>query len=543
MRLNFPSVSEVVGSDLRERLVAVLAADAVGYSRLMAGNERATVADLDAARAIFRVQIEAHQGRVIDTAGDSVLAVFELATAAMSAALAIQEQLASAAKDVAEDRRMRFRIGLHLGQIFEKPDYTVYGDGVNIAARLQTKAPAGGICLSQTIYDTVRGKVPMQAHFIGPETFKNIAEPVPIWQVSPENSPEPAQVVAPLKPSRLPARWVVASVVVTVLAATAGGWYWAARPVVGAAPTAKRDAMAPDTKSIAVLPFVNMSEDKSTGYFADGVHEDLLTQLALLGDLKVVSRTSVMEYRDSKKNLRQIGSELGVASLVEGSVRRAGNQVRVTAQLIDGRTDKHLWAKSYDRELKDIFAIQSELASEIAKALKVSLAPQEQTRLAKRSTDNLEAYELFLQHQELFNRSAGTVRIAGTTMERIALLKRAVELDPKFALAWARLAAERSRAHASGIDRHSAMQTQAREALARAKALAPTDVQVEIEAGTVYQFALNDPVRAAESFENVLKLAPQQRGGPDRSVRCVHGATPVRGHRHAAGASPHRRCP
>jgi len=499
----------MTGADLKRRLVAVLAADAVGYSRLMAADEQATVAELDAARAIFRKQIDSNQGRVIDTAGDSVLAVFELATCAMAAALAIQEELKSVAKDVAEDQRMRFRIGVHLGEIIEKTDGTVYGDGVNIAARLQAKGPPGGICVSQTVYDTVKGRIPMRATFAGPETFKNIAEPIPIWQIGPKG----AAPAPPVASRGRTVRWIAGGAVAITLLAIAAGWY-ATRPEAPVKPlVAKAETSSISANSLAVLPFTNMSDDKSTAYFADGVHEDLLTQLALLGELKVVSRTSVMEYRESKKNMRQIGAELGVGSLVEGSVRRAGNQVRVTAQLVDVRTDKHLWAKSYDRELKDIFAIQSELATEIARALKISLAPQEQTRLAKRPTDNLEAYDFFLRHQDLVNQSTGTVRIMSTVKERVALLSRAVELDPKFALAWARLAAEHARAYGYGIDRDPGRKKQARDAMDRALALSPADVQVDIEAGTYYRLALNDYARAAGSFENALKAAPHNVEG------------------------------
>jgi adenylate cyclase len=486
------------------RLWAILAADAAGYSRLMAGNERATMAALDAGRVAFRRQTEANQGRVIDTAGDSVLAVFQTAAGAISAALAVQQELLAESSSEPEERRMRFRIGLHLGDVIEKSDGTVYGDGVNIAARLQAKAPPGGICISQTVYDTVKGKIPMRATFAGPQTFKNIAEPIPIWQITPEG----AVPALPVASRRRTVRWIAGSAVAIAFLAIAASWY-ATRPEAPVKPPAgKADISSMSPNSLAVLPFTNMSEDKSTAYFADGVHEDLLTQLALLGDLKVVSRTSVMEYRDSKKNMRQIGAELGVGSLVEGSVRRAGNQVRVTAQLVDVRTDKHLWAKSYDRELKDIFAIQSELATEIARALRISLAPQEQTRLARRPTDNLEAYDFFLRHQDLVNQSTGTVRIMSTVKERVALLSRAVELDPKFALAWARLAAEHARAHGYGIDRDPGRKKQARDAMDRALALSPADVQIEIEAGTYYRLALNDYARAAGSFENALKAAP-----------------------------------
>ena len=459
---------------MKRRLVAVLAADAVGYSRLMAADEQATVAELDAARAIFRKQIESNQGRVIDTAGDSVLAVFELATGAMSAAIAVQEALTSAAKDVAEDQRMRFRIGVHLGEIIEKPDGTVYGDGVNIAARLQAKGLPGGISVSQTVYDTVKGRIPMRATFAGPETFKNISHPIPIWHVGlPMAGAERISVSAP-EPQR--------SVLDT--------------------------GRAPDLKSIAVLPFTNLSDDKDTGYFADGVHEDLLTHLALVGELKVVSRTSVVEYRDTKKKVRQIASELQVGWLVEGTVRRAGNHVRVTAQLIDAISDKHLWAKSYDRELRDIFAIQSELATEITKALNVTLNPKAEAQLATRSTENLEAYDLFLRAQELYHQAAGTIRIVSSIQDRIALYSKAVEVDPSFAHAWARLAEEHARACFTVIDRTPARVAQAKSALDKALALAPEDLVVRIAEAGFYHMALQDSERAAQAYEKVLSVAP-----------------------------------
>jgi len=292
------------------------------------------------------------------------------------------------------------------------------------------------------------------------------------------------------------------------IAFLAGAWLWLREETPVHRIVANPNTPLTDNKAIAVLPFTNMSDDKDTAYFADGVHEDLLTQLALLGELKVVSRTSVAEYRNSNKNVRQIGSELGVASLVEGSVRRSGNRVRVTAQLIDVRTDKHLWGSSYDRELKDIFAIQSELATEIAKALRITLAPQEQSRLAKRPTDNLEAYDLFLRAQDLYNRSQGTIRVFASINDRIALLSKAVYLDPKFALAWARLAAEHGRAYVSAVDMTAGRQAQAKTAMDRALNLAPEDLHVKIEEGNYFRMALADYDRAAQAFEKVLRVAP-----------------------------------
>jgi len=456
------------GSGLKQRLAAILAADVAGYSRLMAADDRATVAALDAARKAFRTQIESNQGRVIDMAGDSVLAVFETATGAVTAALSIQKELNLTGENSPEDRRMRFRIGVHLGDVIEKADGTVYGDGVNIAARLEGLAEPGGITVSDSVRNAVRGKVNATFEDRGENTVKNIAEPVRAYAVR-------AGSGAGVKPV----------------------------PAAG-----NMGLPLPDKLAIAVLPFTNMSENKDNAFFADGMHEELLTQLALLGEMKVVSRTSVMEYRDSTKHIRQIAAELGVRSLVEGSVRRAGNRVRVTAQLIDAASDTHAWGRSFDRDLTDVFAIQSELATEIARALKVSLTPSDQARLAKKPTENLAAYDLLLRHQELVNRFKGTFRSISAVNERIAPLSKAVELDPTFALAWARLGAEHARAYDFGIDRSSSRLAQARQAIERAQALAPDDLEVQIEEGTFYQYGANDYTRAAQTLENVLRVAP-----------------------------------
>jgi len=492
----------------RSRLAAILAADAVGYSRLMSADDHATVAALDAARAVFRQHIQASQGRVVDMAGDSVLAVFETAAGAVSAALGTQRDLEIGTTEVPSDRRLLFRIGVHLGDVIEKGDGTVYGDGVNIAARLQALAPAGGVVISDAVRGSVKNRIAARFVDLGKQTVKNIAEPVRAFQVQGAEGKAPARA-APRRVSR------VAGAVAVVIALIVGaGWYTLRGGQQPVAETA-------DSKSIAVLPFANISDDKDTAYFADGVHEDLLTQLALLGDLKVISRVSVMDYRNTKKNVRQIGSELGVASVVEGSVRRAGNQVRVTAQLIDARSDKHLWAKSYDRELKDIFAIQSELAVDIAKSLKVSLDPQESQRLAKRPTNNLEAYDLFLRHQQLVHRFAGSIGGLGATRERISLLEKAVALDPDFALAWARLAVEYIHSHSYSIDRAPETLTKAASAIQRAQTLAGTDPLVQIEVGNYYVYVPGEQARAAKAFEDVLATRPN-------NVDALHGLADVR---------------
>ncbi|HUQ76841.1 MAG TPA: adenylate/guanylate cyclase domain-containing protein [Burkholderiales bacterium] len=483
-----------MAEDLKQRLTAILVADVAGFSRLMAADERGTVAALDAARAVFRKHTAANRGRVIDVAGDSVLAVFETATGAVSAAFAIQKELGAAATSVPEGRRMQYRIAIHLGEVMEKSeDSTIYGDDVNITARIQTKAEPGSICVSQTVYDTVKGKMPVHATFVGAEKFKNIAQPISVWDIH--------ETTAPARRPRA-RRWLAAGVAAAVLLAGVGGWFW-----YRDAPLPSRAAVA-DRKSVAVLPFRNVSDDKDNSYFADGMHEELLTQLALLGDLRVVSRTSVMEYRDTQKNTRQIASELGVRTLIEGSVRRAGDAVRVSVQLVDATSDKNLWAASYDRKLADVFAIQNELAKEITRALKVSLSPLDQRRLARRPTENLAAYDLFLRHQDLVNRFKGTVRGITAVNERVMLLSKAVELDPGFALAWAKLGAEHARAYDQGMDRSASRLAQAKQAIDRALALASDDIEVRIEEGAFHQYATHDYERAADTLEKVLDVAP-----------------------------------
>ncbi len=495
----------------KRRLAAVVFTDVVGYSARMQRNEATTISGVEADFERMRTLCIENSGEVLNSMGDGLMLCFPSAVHAVSFALKIQGEFA--VRRSSSPEALVHRIGVHLGDVISLENGGVAGDGVNIAARLEAKAPPGGICISQTVYDTVNGKVPMQADFIGSETFKNIAQPIAVWHVKLESmigeKDAGRSKLAPKAPLRPAKRWLISGVSAAMaLSIAAGGWLWTQRDASSTRPGSGAVLTVAGGKSIAVLPFTNMSGDKDNAYFADGIQEELLTQLALLSEFKVVSRTSVMDYRDSKKNMRQIGSELGVNSLVEGSVRRAGNQVRVTAQLIEAGSDKHLWAASYDRELKDIFAIQSELATEIARALKVSLSPHDEKQLARKPTENLAAYDLYLRHQELVNSAKGTVRTISTNSERIALLSQAVELDPKFALAWAKLGAEHALAHNFGIDGSSSRLTQARQSIERALVLAPDDIEVQIEEGKFHQYGSKNYARAAQSFEKVLSIAP-----------------------------------
>ena len=383
--------TKMPGAPLRQRLAAVLAADAVGYSRLIGQDDRGTVAALDAARAVIALHVESHKGQVIDTAGDSVLAVFDTATGAVSAALAIQQQINHDAQVVPEARRLLFRIGVHLGDLIEKSDGTVYGDGVNIAARLQALAPQGGVTVSGMVREAVQDRVAASFNDLGEQAVKNIAKPVRAFQV---------------------------------VAGKAGAEPGSTAPVSKAQRT--------DKPAIAVLPLNNMSGDAEQEFFADGITEDIITELSRFRDLFVISRNSSFKYKGQPVNVQKFARELGVQYVLEGSVRKAGKRVRVTVQLIDAETDTHVWAERYDRDLEDIFAIQDEVTSSIVSVLPGRVEAASRDRAARKTTDNMAAYECVLTGKVLHHRSRRE-----DNRQALQLLDRAIALDPSYAHAHA----------------------------------------------------------------------------------------------------------
>ena len=386
-------------TETRQRLAAILMADVAGYSRLMSCDERGTVAALDAARAVFRTTIDAHRGRVIDMAGDSVLAVFETASGAVVSALAIQAELARRSADVAADCRMQFRIGIHLGDVMEKADGTIYGDGVNIAARLEGIAEPGGVTVSDAVQCAVRQRLDATFDDLGEQRVKNIAAPVRAYRVRERARRRAATAPRPRAPER-------------------------------GAPAPKRDRV--DKPSIAVLPFDNMSGDPEQEFFADGITEDIITELSRFRELFVISRNSSFKFKGKPVEVQKFARELGVQYVVEGSVRKAGRRVRITVQLIDAETDRHLWAERYDRDLEDIFAIQDEVTTSIVATLPGRVEAAARDRAARLTTDNMAAYECVLTGKVLHHRSN---RDDNAKAQR--LLERAIELDPNYAHAHA----------------------------------------------------------------------------------------------------------
>jgi TolB-like protein/Tfp pilus assembly protein PilF len=378
---------------VNRKLVAILAADMAGYSRLMGADEEGTLARLKARLGdIIEPAMAQHRGRIVKTTGDGLLAEFASVVDAVRCAVAMQQAMAKSDAGVADDRRIAFRVGVNLGDVIAEGG-DIFGDGVNVAARLQGLAEPGGICVSGIVHDQVQDKLDIAFDDLGDNSVKNIARPVRAYRLR-------------LTPRAAPA------------AIAAGG-----------------PPPLPDKPSIAVLPFENMSGDPEQAYFSDGIAEDVITDLSKISGLFVIARNSAFVYRGKAVEIRRVASELGVRYVLEGSVRKAGNRVRVTAQLIDGLSGGHLWGERYDRDLTDIFAVQDEVTQHIVSALSLKLTRDERQRLARKGTENLEAYDCYLKGRELH------WQITRESMAQAKpMFERAIALDPGFAAAYANLA-------------------------------------------------------------------------------------------------------
>lgn len=420
----------------RHCLRAIVMADVVGYSRLMGMDDEGTLASLEAARAVFHQHATAQQGRIAGTAGDAVLAVFDTATGAVNASLAVQAQLAAMAAAQPEDRRMRFRIGIHLGDVIEREDGDVYGDGVNIAARLESLADPGGILVSQSVQSAVLNRVKASFEDIGEQSVKNIAQPVRAFRITDAVASRAAagptasiSGSASAKPAGRRRRFAWLAVAAAGIVGLAGVLLWqpwhrmaltipvAVGPGTGTAGAAASAAPVRE-QSIAVVPFANLSDDRNNEYFADGISEELVNILSRLPGLKVVARTSALQFKGKQVPPPEIARQLGVTYLVDGTVRKSGERVRIGVQLIDARDGVTLWSETFDRELRDLFAVQVEVAVQIAASLKVRI---DAAGLAGSGTTNPEAYRLYIDGR----------RARGDAREE--MFNRALALDPKFA--------------------------------------------------------------------------------------------------------------
>jgi adenylate cyclase len=380
---------------INRKLAAILVADVVGYSRLMGADEAGTLAALKKFReTIFDPAVAAHNGRIVKLIGDGTIVEFGSVVDGVNCALAVQRSRLSSPDTVARQSIIVVRIGINLGDVIIEND-DIYGDGVNIAARLEPLAEPGGICISSIVHESVGNRVDVRFQDGGDISVKNIDRPVRVWKWHPNKTD-----------------------VVT-------------NPSNASGSTPKVEA-----PSIAVLPFTNMSGDAEQEYFSDGISEDVITDLSKIGGLIVIARNSSFAYKGRSVDIRAVGRDLGVRSVLEGSIRRAGSRVRITAQLIDVTNGAHLWADRYDRHLTDVFAVQDDVTRRIVDALKVTLSPAEKARLADSGTPNIDAYDCYLRGRELL---AMNPKNRERFEQASKLFVRALELDPNYSQAYAAL--------------------------------------------------------------------------------------------------------
>jgi len=386
-----------MSEEFERKLTAILSADAVGYSRLMRDDESATVRTITAYMEAMTGLVVHHRGRVVDTPGDNILADFASVVDAVQCALEIQTVLGDRNAELPENRRMAFRIGINLGDVIIEGD-RLYGDGVNIAARLEGLAEPGGICISGTVYEHIRNKLTLWDEYLGEHSVKNISDAVKVYRLllkpregeAPEQPPEPS----PLRPPPLASRGPVlnrraAAALFLALAGFVGWQLLGPQEADGPTPAVATEEARP---SIAVLAFDNMSDDPEREYFSDGISEDLITDLAKISGLQVTARNTTFAYKGQAVDVAAVGRELGVAYVVEGSVRQADGRVRISAQLIETETGAHVWADRYDRAMEDIFAVQDEVVEKIVEALRVTLRGDEEALITARATEDLAAY-------------------------------------------------------------------------------------------------------------------------------------------------------
>ncbi|MFC1534385.1 tetratricopeptide repeat protein [Thermodesulfobacteriota bacterium] len=379
----------------KRKLTTLFNADVVGYSRLMGQDEAGTVKTITIYREVMSELIKQHRGRVIDSLGDNLLAEFSSVVDAVQCAVAVQKELKTRNEELPENRRMEFRIGINLGDVIEEGE-RIYGDGVNIAARLEALAEPGGICISKTAFDQIETKLPLGYEYLGEQTVKNIAKPV-------------------------------------------GAYHVLMEPRVTVAGKEKKELPLPDEPSIAVLPFANISGDPEQEYFSDGLTDEIITAISKISNIIVIARNSTFAYKGKPVKIQQVGNEFGVRYVLQGSVRKAGERVRITAQLIDAFTEHHLWADRYDRNLEDIFALQDEITIKILTALRVKLTEGEQARVYDRGTSNLDCFMKMLEGNSYFLR----FNKDGNTLAR-QLYEEAIGLDSEnpgayVMLAWTHL--------------------------------------------------------------------------------------------------------
>ncbi|MFN2303068.1 MAG: adenylate/guanylate cyclase domain-containing protein, partial [Anaerolineales bacterium] len=390
----------------KRKLTAILSADVEGYSRLMSEDEEATVRTITTYREVMTTLIHQHNGKVLDSPGDNLLAEFSSVVVAVQCAVAVQKEINARNTSLPENRKMKFRIGINLGDVIQEKD-RIYGDGVNIAARLEALSHPGGICISGTVWDHVKNKLDLSYEYLGEQPVKNIPDPVRVYHVLIE--PKYAGKIIPANVEKM------------------------AFPL-------------PDKPSIAVLPFVNMSGDLEQEYIADGITENIISALSKISEMFVIARNSTFIYKGCPVKVQKVAEELGVRYVLEGSTQKSGNRVRVSAQLVDAIKGHHLWAEQYDSDINDFFDLLDEITKEIITALQVELTDGEQAGIYARGTDNLEAYLKTMKANWLFSQAT-----KDGVLKARQLAEEATALDPNYAFAYKVLGASHGMAMQLGL--------------------------------------------------------------------------------------------
>jgi TolB-like protein/class 3 adenylate cyclase/Tfp pilus assembly protein PilF len=484
----------------QRKLAAIMFTDMVGYSALSQRDDKLALELLEEHRQLLREIFPRFNGTEIKTIGDAFLVEFNSALEAAQCAIEIQRALAKRNADVPPDRRIEVKIGIHIGDVVHRGG-DVYGDGVNIASRIEQLAGAGGICVSMDVERQIRNAVETRFEKLAPTELKNISVPMELfrivlpWERQLPRSTAKSAISVPRARS-----WIWAAAAAVLLLIIGIGWWWTAHHLVG---TSLRDVHADRAqqngrlgepslpipeKSIAVLPFDNLSDDKSNAYFAEGIQDEILTRLAKIGALKVISRSSTKQYESKPGNLREIAQQLGVANILEGSVQKAGSAVHVNVQLIKATTDDHLWAESYDRTLENIFGVEGEIAQAVAEALKAKLSGAEEKLLAEKPTTNAAAHDAYLRGKASF----ALVATPENAKAAISGFEEAVRLDPQFAVAWAALSRIHSRMFFSSADMTPARRGLAEKALNEAIRLQPDLPETQLARAYFQYWVLRD---------------------------------------------------
>jgi len=494
----------------QRKLAAIMFTDMVGYSALAQSDDKLALELLEEHRELLREIFPRFNGTEIKTIGDGFLVEFNSALEAAQCAIEIQRALSKRNHDVPVERRIEVRIGVHIGDVVHRGG-DVYGDGVNIASRIEALAGAGGICVSMDVERQIRNALDARFERLAPTELKNISVPMDLFRIV-----LPWERNARLTDGRqkhdvrqqrsIPIGWVVAAVLLLVVIG-AGVFVFQRQKTKVAPGQSETTASTIPAKSIAVLPFENLSDDKSAAYFADGIQDQILTKLASIADLKVISRTSTTKYKSKPEDLTTVSQQLGVANVLEGTVQKAGEKVRINVQLIDAHADNHLWAKSYDRDIQDIFGVESEVAQEVADSLKAKLSPAEANTVATAPTKDTAAYDLFLKG-EYEERLAENSLKAESFDQAATWYRQAIARDPGFALAIARLVQSRMLRHWFVEQMSEAELAEIRQMTEQALTLAPNLAGARIALGQYYYYGYRDYEHASAEFGRAIQLQP-----------------------------------